>query len=83
MGTRRLGHWPALDGLRGFAILFVLVQHAGMPMTGLWGATGVTVFFVLSGFLITTQLVQHRERDGRVDFRGFYARRVRRWRLRF
>lgn len=69
-----LGRLPALDGLRGMAILLVLACHAipGWYATG--GREGVAVFFALSGFLITSQLL---ERD-HVGFGGFYARRARR-----
>jgi peptidoglycan/LPS O-acetylase OafA/YrhL len=74
-GERRsLGKLPALDGLRGVAILLVIGDHAAIPHMVLGGQVGVTVFFVLSGFLITSQLVA---RD-RVDFRGFWIRRARR-----
>ncbi len=69
--------WPALDGLRGLAILMVFGYH--LP----WGAFrtgsyGVILFFVLSGFLITTILLKELERDGRVNLRHFYGRRARR-----
>jgi len=51
--------------------------HAGVPhMAG--GFVGVDVFFVISGFLITGLLLREFERNGRVSFRGFYARRARR-----
>ena len=54
------GHHPGLDGLRGVAILLVLGQHA--PTTPLIdGFVGVTVFFCLSGYLITTLLVRELE----------------------
>jgi peptidoglycan/LPS O-acetylase OafA/YrhL len=68
---------PDLEGLRGVAILLVLVYHAGVAGAG-GGFVGVDVFFVLSGFLITGLLLRERERRGRVDLAAFYARRVRR-----
>ncbi len=68
---------PDLEGLRGVAILLVLLFHAGMPGTS-GGFVGVDVFFVLSGFLITGLLLRERETTGRVDLREFYARRARR-----
>jgi peptidoglycan/LPS O-acetylase OafA/YrhL len=71
------GFRPDLEGLRGVAILLVLAFHAGLPSTS-GGFVGVDVFFVLSGFLITGLLVRERERDGRIDLRAFYVRRVRR-----
>ena len=76
----RLGHRPALDGIRGLAILGVLLLHASI-----WGAVpgfvpggnlGVTVFFVLSGFLITTLLVEEHDRRREIDLRAFYLRRA-------
>lgn len=70
-----LGTRPGLDGLRGFAIVLVLVNHTGLPHTGRAGTVGVTAFFVLSGFLITRLLVEEHERCGDVVLRHFYARR--------
>ncbi len=68
---------PDVEGLRGIAILFVLLFHAELaPVPG--GFVGVDVFFVISGFLITGLLLRERERTGRVDLVGFYGRRVRR-----
>lgn len=73
---RRLGQVPALDGLRGVAILLVVAVHAtGWPPGG---HLGVDLFFVLSGFLITSLLLEERARTGRISLAGFYARRARR-----
>jgi peptidoglycan/LPS O-acetylase OafA/YrhL len=74
----RLGYRPALDGLRGVAVLLVLAQHANVPFFAQGGTVGVTLFFVLSGFLITSILRDERATTGRTDFRGFYLRRARR-----
>jgi peptidoglycan/LPS O-acetylase OafA/YrhL len=71
---KRLGYKPALDGLRGLAILGVLFRHAFHVPLG--GGFGVDLFFVLSGFLITTLLLEERERTGRISFREFYRRRA-------
>ena len=67
----------ALDGLRGVAVLAVLVYH-GIPWLYTGGWIGVDVFFVLSGFLITSLLVGEHQANGGVRLRSFYARRVRR-----
>src|SRR4051812_997878 len=70
-----LGHRPELDGLRGLAICAVLAQHTtATRITG--GFIGVDVFFVLSGFLITTLLVQERQVRGSIDLVRFYLRRA-------
>jgi len=68
---------PALDGVRALAVLGVLADHAGVPgLSG--GFVGVDVFFVLSGFLITSLLLDEHRRTGRVDLGAFWARRARR-----
>jgi len=72
----RLGHRPALDGLRAVAILLVMADHAGVAFAKRGGAVGVTLFFVLSGFLITTLLLEERATNGRVSLRRFYWRRA-------
>jgi peptidoglycan/LPS O-acetylase OafA/YrhL len=73
--TGRLGYVPALDGLRGIAILLVLGYHVGWIPGGF---LGVDIFFVLSGFLITTLLLEEWGRDHGIGLREFYLRRVRR-----
>ena len=73
----RLGHRPAVDGLRALAVLAVLLYHADLP----WcpgGFLGVDVFFVISGFLITTLLVEERDRSGTIALGRFWVRRLRR-----
>jgi peptidoglycan/LPS O-acetylase OafA/YrhL len=68
---------PALDGLRAIAVALVLVGHGGIPgVSG--GFIGVDVFFVLSGFLITSLLLDELGRTGRIDLTGFWIRRARR-----
>ena len=67
-----LGYRPALDGLRGVSVLAVMLHHSGL-LTGGW--LGVDVFFALSGFLITSLLLEEHDRTGGVSLRGFYARR--------
>lgn len=64
----------SLDGLRGVAIILVLLFHGNVPgFRNGW--IGVDIFFVLSGFLITSILVAEFERDGSICFREFYKRR--------
>jgi peptidoglycan/LPS O-acetylase OafA/YrhL len=86
-----LGRLAGLDGIRGLAVLLVVLSHmvsrtVGMlPAIGLstgirhavdGGYLGVDVFFVLSGFLITSLLLDEQRQRGRVRFRAFYARRA-------
>jgi peptidoglycan/LPS O-acetylase OafA/YrhL len=74
----RLGYRPALDGLRGVAVLLVIAQHAEVPLMERAGGVGVTMFFVLSGFLITSILLDEHERTGRTDLVRFLFRRAKR-----
>lgn len=67
--------WPALDGLRGLAVLAVMAYHLG-HLEG--GYLGVDLFFVLSGFLITSLLLREGTATGGVDLRHFWVRRARR-----
>lgn len=69
--------WPALDGLRGVAILLVFAFHLPLQIFRA-GSYGVILFFVLSGFLITTILLRELDSNGSMAFRRFYARRARR-----
>ncbi|KRE61750.1 lipopolysaccharide modification acyltransferase [Nostocoides sp. Soil756] len=66
-----------LDGLRALAVVAVLVFHLD-PRWLPGGFLGVDVFFVVSGFLITTLLVRERRDTGRIDLRAFWGRRARR-----
>jgi peptidoglycan/LPS O-acetylase OafA/YrhL len=68
---------PDVDGLRGIAVLAVVVYHA-FPYALPGGFVGVDVFFVISGFLITQILRRHLLEHGRLGIGDFYARRVRR-----
>lgn len=78
MTTPRTGSFrPDIQGLRAIAVGFVLLYHAGVPFLP-GGYVGVDVFFVISGFLISSHLLSAIERDGRIDFARFYARRARR-----
>jgi peptidoglycan/LPS O-acetylase OafA/YrhL len=69
-------HWPALDGMRAFAVGAVLVTHLNFPHSFSGGYLGVDVFFVLSGFLITSLLLGEWGARAAVSLRDFYARRA-------
>ena len=72
-----MGYIPGLDGIRALAVLGVLLYHGDLTwMQG--GFLGVDVFFVLSGFLITTLIVEEYSRSGRINFKRFYLARARR-----
>ncbi len=74
---RAMPHMPGLDGLRAVAVAAVVLYHLGLSwMPG--GFLGVDVFFVLSGFLITTLLIEEMDREGRLDLKRFYVHRGRR-----
>lgn len=68
-------HIPSLDGFRAVAIVIVFLSHAGLRDI-VPGTFGVTVFFFLSGYLITTLLRQEWGKNGRISLRQFYLRRV-------
>ena len=71
------GFRPDIQGLRAIAVLLVVLFHSGVEtLSG--GYVGVDVFFVISGFLITTHLLETLARDGRISFGAFYAKRARR-----
>lgn len=71
-------HIPSLDGLRALSFFIVFMAHAGLTgiLPGIPGGFGVTVFFFLSGFLITTLIRVERQTTGRVSIRHFYMRRA-------
>jgi peptidoglycan/LPS O-acetylase OafA/YrhL len=68
---------PDIEGLRGVAVSFVILRHAGISFQQ-GGFIGVDVFFVLSGYLITALLTKELNSSGRINLSRFYARRVRR-----
>ncbi|WP_193105941.1 acyltransferase family protein [Brachybacterium sp. FME24] len=75
--AKKSGFRPDVQGLRAIAVLFVVVYHVGVPwLSG--GFVGVDVFFVISGFLITTHLLESLATHGRISFGSFYAKRARR-----
>jgi peptidoglycan/LPS O-acetylase OafA/YrhL len=71
----RLGHRRSLDGFRGAAILLVFLTHARI-LGNCFGFIGVALFFALSGFLITSLLLEEWDRFGNISLRKFYARRA-------
>lgn len=78
---KRARRFQALDGIRALAVMLVLSLHGGDHSDfRLWaiidGKMGVTIFFVLSGFLITTLLLREQESRGTVSLKAFYVRRV-------
>jgi peptidoglycan/LPS O-acetylase OafA/YrhL len=80
--ARRPAHLPQLDGLRTVAVTLVLAYHVARTQELSWlpgGFVGVDLFFVLSGFLITSLLLREHRAHGRIDLKRFYVRRL--WRL--
>jgi peptidoglycan/LPS O-acetylase OafA/YrhL len=73
----RAKHHPSLDGVRALAVLTVVAYHLGAPFAR-GGFLGVDLFFVLSGFLITTLLLEERLETGRLALTAFWRRRARR-----
>src|SRR5580700_11500874 len=73
---------PSLDGLRAISITLVVLshlvkwKHVSLDVVGSYGALGVHVFFVLSGYLITNLLLREYERTSTVSLRDFYIRRA-------
>lgn len=73
----RMGYQPALDGLRALSVIAVILYHAGIQ----WipgGFIGVEVFFVVSGFLITSLMIDEQHVSGKVSLKQFWIRRARR-----
>ena len=77
MARPGIAHQPALDGLRALAVAVVLLFHADVPGFG-GGYLGVSVFFTLSGFLITSLLIAEQSGTGTVGVGAFYVRRAKR-----
>ncbi|MCX7621542.1 MAG: acyltransferase [Acidimicrobiales bacterium] len=80
----RLTYQPALDGIRGLGLFFVMASHSGFDGAngaGTWAQGGffwVSTFFTLSGFLITSLLIQERAATGAISLSAFWSRRFRR-----
>ena len=77
-----LRYRPEIDGLRAVSIISVVLYHATLSFKGknifAGGFVGVDIFFLISGFLITGILILNIKRDGRIDFKKFFERRIRR-----
>src|SRR5262245_38320588 len=78
---RELTRFPALDGVRAIAVLMVITVHSGFHSDfWLWGlvdgSMGVPIFFVLSGYLITTLCLREEADRGSVSLKAFYIRRA-------
>ena len=73
----KLPYFPGLDGLRGIAVIAVLFFHGGFSWA-VGGYLGVSTFFTLSGFLITSLLLAERTTTRSVNLRAFWGRRLRR-----
>lgn len=77
MNQHSLRYLPGLDGLRALAVVAVILYHANKSWLG-GGFLGVEVFFVISGYLITTLLINESDATGMISFRAFWLRRAKR-----
>lgn len=84
MNQKSMNRIPSLDGLRAISVVMVLAAHSALtvgfperlvPFFRIGGQIGVRVFFVLSGFLITTLLIKEQNKNSSVSLTGFYVRR--------
>lgn len=74
--TDRSFHIPVLDGFRAMCIVLVFAAHIGIGPALFLGSLGVTIFFFISGYLITTLLRREYEQDDTISFWNFYVRRT-------
>src|SRR5579862_3542962 len=75
LAARAPFHIPSLDGLRAISFFIVFAAHAGLDRI-VPGGFGVTVFFFLSGYLITTLMRMETDKSARVNLKNFYLRRA-------
>lgn len=75
---RGIRHLPRLDGLRAISVLLVIIVHSRNLDISQWsgGENGLSLFFVISGFLITTLALREESRHGSISLRAFYTRRA-------
>jgi peptidoglycan/LPS O-acetylase OafA/YrhL len=76
IGARKISYREDVQGLRGVSVLGVVIYHCGILFPG--GFSGVDIFFVISGFVITNSVLSEISRDGTLSVRGFFYRRLRR-----
>ncbi|MGV3017184.1 acyltransferase family protein [Rothia sp. 88186D007BW] len=69
-----MNRYAHIDAMRAFAVLLVVFSHAGLTFVP--GGSGVTIFFAISGFIITYLLLRERDKTGGFDVAGFYIRRL-------
>ncbi len=74
-------HYPSLNGIRGVSIILVVFSHLAISKNGVYqkifnGPLGVNIFFVLSGFLITTLCMKEKSITGKLSLKSFYIRRI-------
>ena len=78
----KIRYFPEIDGLRAIAVLSVLIYHANISINEIkifsGGFLGVDVFFVISGYLITSILLKDYKKNNKISIRFFYERRIRR-----
>jgi peptidoglycan/LPS O-acetylase OafA/YrhL len=76
IGARKISYREDVQGLRGVSVLGVVIYHCGILFPG--GFSGVDIFFVISGFVITNSVLDEIRKDGTFSVRGFFSRRLRR-----
>ena len=69
-----MNRYAHIDAMRAFAVLLVVFSHAGLSFVP--GGSGVTIFFAISGFIITYLILRERDKTGGFDVAGFYIRRL-------
>ena len=78
----KIPYRPEIDGLRGVAVISVILYHAQITISGInffkGGYLGVDIFFVISGYLITSIIYKEIEATKKFSFKNFYERRIRR-----